>query len=175
MIEVRTPVIITPETQKVKQYLRSREIDVRYRRKEIAGITSLGRGVVLDSYDTPVGEKLTGRGLCLYESLKLQEDMAIDFPQVATSLTAGEINPRDTFRTNSHRIGHFWVRMMLEDGTRLFVDDNFGQIHPLLNRTVIDFTENEMEYYGRGMRVFPYQETRSSEEIIEYLKTRRSA
>lgn len=175
MVEVRKPPILTPETQELKFYLREREFQVRSHREQITAATGLGRGVILDSYDAPVGEKSTGRGLCLYELLRIQEDMVKNFPDIKTVLTAGEVNPRDTFRVSSHRIGHFWVRMILQDGTHLFVDDSYGQIHPLLNRTVIDFTKNEMEYYGSGIKTYPHYETRTSEQILEHLMKRRAA
>lgn len=158
--------------KEIQRYLRAREISNWDKRLIVSDLTGRGRGVVMDGSDSPVTDVNTGRGLCLYYSKKVIEDLSDIFPDVNSQLIAGEVNPRDSLRVRSHRIGHFWTRLSLPDGTKLFVDDSYGQIHFLLNRTVLDYQENEPAYYGSGMQVYPYEDVRSSGQVLEELKAR---
>lgn len=160
---------LSTKTRELQQYFRSREGELYDEVQQLAFELGLpGRGVILDRFEMPVSDKFTGLGLCLLVVKMEQEALKRDYPDIKTALVAAQVNPRDTFRKKSHRIGHFWLRLELpENGNKLFRDPTFGQIHPFLNRPVLDFMENEPQYYGEGMQVFPYPDNKSFRQIYE--------
>lgn len=158
---------LSPEAQNIQNYFRSTEAESLERLRTIAHAIGQGKGygVILNDFDKPQTNRFTARGLCVLSAKIDEEKLHKNFPEVKTQLVKAKVLPRDT--TNySGSIEHCFLRMGLVDGTRLSSDRTYGQIHPWL-RTLLCTTEEESAYYGERLRVMPYKERKTSDQIIE--------
>lgn len=158
-------IAITPEFRQVQRYIRLNEERFYDELLRAGELTGLGRGVLLNSFSSIATGEFTGRGLCLLASARWKEEIEENFPVIRSVVTAGYVNPYDSFREEKAELAHYWLRLFLKGTEPILIDPTYGQMHPWLS-TVVDFQNNEPRYYGKNYCVIPSAERRNSQEIL---------
>ena len=149
-MERSQPIRLTRETRKIQRYLRAIEANHYLQVLEAGESLDQGRVATLGRQANYESEVFTGSGLCRYSSELLKEKLDKKYPKIKTDVVTGRVTPWDN---SSQRFDHFWLRLYLSDGTRMFADATYGQVRPWINRLVFDFAEHEPEYYGKDIWV----------------------